>query len=852
MPGQNGNSWRANWATGLGFSVIFCLLGYWLAAGFFYGLETSIYDRGILLTQAEPSDRIAVIAIDDRSIRNIGRWPWSRDILASLIDRLSTAKTRVIASTILMSERQLDPGIEQLTQLQMLIDELETQQQTSAAKSDLSIALDALRSRLQQSIVDIDYDQKLADSIRRAGNVVLPMEFHLGMWLGNPDAPPAGYVSRNQLSGIGRDAGQLNGLPADQLIPPIAELGEAAMALGHLNLNLDHDGRLRSEALVVNYFAQLYPSLALSIAAQSLNLEHSDIQVHTGGGVSLGGLYIGTMPDFSMLNFFYPQKGSQPAFSVDSFYDVWTGVIPADKFNGKIVLIGPMAVGIGDYQATPIDASTAPILILAHTVSSILQQNFVVRPGWAWIMEFVAIVLIVIYLCAVLPRLKAGSAALISFLLVMILMASEYSLLLLDAEWLRLGVPALLIVTGHLVMTVRNFRITERLKFRADAEGAESNKMLGLAFQGQGQLDMAFEKFRRCPLDDSMMDLLYNLGLDFERKRQFNKAGAVYGHMAERDIDYNDIRDRLQRSQQLEETMLLGIGRSATQTSLLLEGSGVQKPVLGRYQIEKEIGKGSMGVVYLGRDPKINRIVAIKTIPLADEFEEQDISSAKERFFREAETAGRLNHPDIVTIYDVGEDHDLAYIAMEFLHGEHLNNFTTPDKLLPAKKVMQLIARAADALDYAHQQNVVHRDIKPANIMYLADKDELKITDFGIARLTDSHATKTGIVLGTPSYMSPEQLEGKNVTGDSDLFSLGVTLYQLLTGQLPFQSDSMTGLMYKIANAEHAPLSSCRPDLPACLEDIVSKTLAKEPDQRFASGSAMASALRECQEQSGV
>ncbi|MFB3077229.1 MAG: CHASE2 domain-containing protein, partial [Lysobacterales bacterium] len=385
---------------------------------------------------------------------------------------------------------------------------------------------------------------------------------------------PAEYVSKNQLSGTGRDAGQLNGLPADRLIPPIAELGEAAMALGHLNLNLDRDDRLRSEALVVNFFGQLYPSLALSIAAKSLNLDHSNIQVHTDGGVSLGGLHIGTMPDFSMLNFFYPQKGSRPAFSVDSFYDVWTGVIPADKFNGKIVLIGPTAVGIGDFQATPVDASTAPILVLAHTVSSILQQNFVVRPSWAWIMEFAAVVLIAIYLCAVLPRLKAGSAALISFLLVMILMASEYSLLVLDAEWLRLGVPALMIVIGHLVMTVRNFRITERLKFRADAEGAESNKMLGLAFQGQGQLDMAFEKFRRCPLDDSMMDLLYNLGLDFERKRQFNKAGAVYGHMAERDIEYNDIRDRLQRSQQLEETMLLGMGRSSAQTSLLLEGSG--------------------------------------------------------------------------------------------------------------------------------------------------------------------------------------------------------------------------------------------------------------------------------------
>ena len=852
MPGPNGNNWTANWATGLGFAIIFCLFAYWLAAGLFYGLETSLYDRGVLLTQAEPSDRVALIAIDDRSIENIGRWPWSRNILAGLLDQLADAETRVIASTILMSERQLDPGLEQLSQLQILINELEEQQQAAGADENLSVALDALRSRLAKSIVEIDYDRKLADSIRHAGNVVLPIEFRLGMSLGNPDELPPDFVSRHQLIATERDDDQLIGLPASEIMPPIAELGEAAVALGHLNLNLDRDGRLRSEALVVNYFGQLYPSLALSIAAKSLNLDHSEIRVHSGGGVSLGGLSIDTMPDFSMLNFFYPQKGSQSPFSIDSFYDVWTGVIPADKFRGKIVLIGPTAVGIGDFQATPIDTSTAPIMVLAHTVSSILQQNFVVRPDWAWVIEFAAIVLIVIYLCVILPRLRAGSAALISLLLVMILMVSEYSLLVLDAEWLRMGVPSLLLIVGHLVITVRNFRITEHLKFRADAEGAESNKMLGLAFQGQGQLDMAFEKFRRCPLDNSMMDLLYNLGLDFERKRQFNKAGAVYGHIAEHDDEYRDIRERMQRSQKLEETMILGAGKSSGHASLLIEGSGVQKPVLGRYQIEKEIGKGAMGVVYLGRDPKINRIVAIKTIPLADEFEEDEIVSAKERFFREAETAGRLNHPDIVTVYDVGEDHDLAYIAMEFLKGEHLNSYTTPDNLLPAETVLNLVARAADALDYAHQQNVVHRDIKPANIMYLAEKDELKITDFGIARLTDSHATKTGIVLGTPSYMSPEQLEGENVTGDSDLFSLGVTLYQLLTGQLPFQSDSMTGLMYKIANAEHAPLSSYRPDLPPCLEDFISKALAKDPEQRFAGGAAMAAALRECQEKLGA
>jgi serine/threonine-protein kinase len=851
MPGQNGKYWSANWTTGFGFTAIFCLFAYWLATGFFYALEAYIYDRGILLTQAESNDRIAVIAIDDRSIQNIGRWPWSRNIIASLLDQLAEANTRVIASTILMSEPQLDPGLEQLAQLRNLIGELESSDQAGGGNADLGIALEALRARLDKSIEAIDYDRQLVDSVRRAGNIILPIEFRLGMALGNPDNPPPDYVSKNQLSEIGAGAKQQAGLPANAMSPPIAELGEAAMALGHLNLNLDRDGKLRSELLVLNYFGQLYPSLALSIAAKSLNMDHRDIRVHADGGVSLGGLFIGTLPDYSMLNFFYPDRGSRAAFSVDSFYDVWTGVIPADKFKGKIVLIGPTATGIGDFQSTPIDASTAPILILAHTVSSILQQHFVVRPDWAWVLEFSAIALIALYLGMVLPRLRAGTGALISLLLVMILMATEYSLLVLDAEWLRLGSPALLIISGHLVMTVRSFRITERLRFRADAEGAESNKMLGLAFQGQGQLDMAFEKFRRCPHDDSMMDLLYNLGLDFERKRQFNKAGAVYGHMASHDIEFRDIRERMQRSQQLEETMIFGAGKSAARDSLLIEGSGIQKPVLGRYEIEKEIGKGAMGVVYLGRDPKINRVVAIKTIPLADEFGEDEIDSAKERFFREAETAGRLNHPDIVTVYDAGEEHDLAYIAMEFLEGEHLNKYTAPENLLPVDTVLRIISRAADALHYAHEQNVVHRDIKPANIIYLAEKDELKITDFGIARLTDSHTTKTGIVLGTPSYMSPEQLEGKNVTGASDLFSLGVTLYQLLTGQLPFQSDSMTGLMYKIASADHSPVRTYRPELPQCLEDIISRALQKETDQRFENGAAMASALRQCQEQLG-
>jgi serine/threonine-protein kinase len=286
-----------------------------------------------------------------------------------------------------------------------------------------------------------------------------------------------------------------------------------------------------------------------------------------------------------------------------------------------------------------------------------------------------------------------------------------------------------------------------------------------------------------------------------------------------------------------------GSASPAARATLAAAGD-VQK--LGRYQLEREIGRGAMGTVYLGRDTAINRLVAIKAIPLASEFSESELAEARSRFFREAETAGRLNHPNIVTIYDVGEERGLAYIAMEYLKGRHLSDYATPDTLLEPRKVLDLAARTAQALGFAHKQQVVHRDIKPANIMYDPSTDVLKITDFGIARLTGAGTTRTGIVLGTPSFMSPEQLEGRTVTGHSDLFSLGVSLFQLLTGQLPFTADSMTGLMQQIAEAPHPPLRALRPDLPACVDGIIDRALAKTPEARFESGAQMAAALEDC------
>jgi serine/threonine-protein kinase len=270
------------------------------------------------------------------------------------------------------------------------------------------------------------------------------------------------------------------------------------------------------------------------------------------------------------------------------------------------------------------------------------------------------------------------------------------------------------------------------------------------------------------------------------------------------------------------------------------------KPRLGRYELERELGHGAMGTVYLGRDPRINRVVAIKAIPIVEEFTETELAEARARFFREAEMAGRLRHPGIVTVHDAGEDGGIAWIAMEYLQGEILSQYTVPERLLPPATVLEVVARIADALDYAHSQDVVHRDIKPANVLYDPATRQIKLTDFGIARLTNTSATRSGIVLGTPSFMAPEQLEGRNVTGRSDLFALGVTLFQLLAGQLPFRADSMTGLMYKIANSQHPPLKTIRPDLPPCVTSIIDRSLQKDPAQRYATGAEMARALRAC------
>ncbi|MDH5425451.1 MAG: serine/threonine-protein kinase [Gammaproteobacteria bacterium] len=853
---MNKGIWQSDWFAGIVITLTFMLFS---GSDLISNIERSAYDFGVRASNKKPSNKVSIIAIDDNSIANLGRWPWPRDTHAQLLNLLDKADTAVIGQTIFFTEPQLDPGLQSINDLlsfyntSHLVSAAEVfTQLNSQLANNVQNDLNNLKSKLITAENQLNTDRILATAIQKNGKVVLSMPFLFGPHLGKQGKPLPDYVTKNNLTkSVGMSDAIENGfvLPTtNDAIPPITELGSHALAIGNLTSSPDSDGGIRHEALVVDHYGVYYPSLALVLAAKGLNLELSDILVRLGEGVKVGNLNIRTNQALQMHTYFYNDKeNGQSAFQIDSFYDVISGKIPLEKYKDKIVLIGATAFGVGNSQVTPIKPSMTPVETLAHSVSSILKQDFFIVPEWSLFAQIGLIVFIAIYLIIILPRIKAAMAFTITSTLTIAILLTHYVLMTQENWWIELMLPVMLLISGHLLLTTKHFLLTERGKLKSDFESAESNRMLGLSFQGQGQLDMAFEKFRKIPLDKATMELLYNLALDYERKRQFNKASSVYSYIAETDSKFKDISQRLARTKAMEETVILGgTGGSSAGGSLLLDGAGIQKPMLGRYEVEKELGKGAMGSVYLGKDPKISRIVAIKTMALSQEFEEDELQDVKNRFFREAETAGRLSHPNIVTIYDAGEEHDLAYIAMEYIKGTDLSDFTKSDSLLPLIKVISIIARAADALDYAHQQNVVHRDIKPANVMYERESDSLKITDFGIARITDSSKTKTGMVLGTPSYMSPEQLAGKRVDGRSDLFSLGVMLFQLATGELPFQADSMATLMYKIANEPHPDPGTIRKGLPRCITIIINRAMAKNIDKRYQKASQMASDLRKC------
>jgi serine/threonine-protein kinase len=269
---------------------------------------------------------------------------------------------------------------------------------------------------------------------------------------------------------------------------------------------------------------------------------------------------------------------------------------------------------------------------------------------------------------------------------------------------------------------------------------------------------------------------------------------------------------------------------------------------LGRYAILSELGRGAMGVVYKATDTALERTVAVKTVNMA--LEREGAEKYEARFYQEARAAGSLNHPNIVTVYDVGKEGNVVYMAMEFIEGAELRSLLSAGRALPVSQAVSIAAQVAEGLGYAHEHGVVHRDVKPANIMVLAD-GPVKITDFGIARMRASNdeLTQSGMMLGSPKYMSPEQVIGKRADHRSDIFSLGVILYEMLAGAAPFSGENVTALMYQIVNFAPPVPSAVNPAVPELLNFIVAKMLAKPLEERYQTAQELANDLRNCERQ---
>ena len=450
--------------------------------------------------------------------------------------------------------------------------------------------------------------------------------------------------------------------------------------------------------------------------------------------------------------------------------------------------------------------------IAAALLANVEQSRSIFAPGWVTALEVLAPALLAIVAVLFMPGRSRREIIMMTAITIIGLILVEAIFLALLRVRLDLGRPIFI----FLGVASLSWWLAGEVK-----KAAVHAYKRGVDFLAAGRLEPAFAEFRQCEPTESLATVMYKLSLAFEEQAKPERAEAVLDWMKQ-------------------------THGSGPESKSPLGGKNGPPQRLGRYVIERKIGKGAMGAVYLAKDPRINRSVALKVIPIEKEFEDEELAEARLRFFREAESAGRLTHPNIITVFDCGEDKHLAYIAMEYQEGDALTKYADPKRLLAPGKALELCARTAEALDYAHNQGVIHRDIKPANILYNVRDDSLKISDFGVARLTDNNRTKTGIVLGTPMYMSPEQLNAETLTGHSDLFSLGVTLYELLVGEVPFTATNIAVLMTKITSEEAAPLSNRRPGIPPSVDSVLAKALAKRPQDRFVDGGEMSIALRNC------
>ena len=795
--------------------------------------EDRLYDLFLTSQYKTASDKIALITVNTAQDKNDELWTEAQ--FFKLAEKLNEAGAELIVATQPVRLPKVADE-QQIAALEELARRTQKAQQRSGSNAvDEDVA--ALNMQLENFKTQYQNRLQLAEKIAAAGNIIFA-------------SVATNYLPASEDTGsdCAEHTAILNDLASNELrrvrksevmITPPKNICAAGRSMGFINYWPEPDERLRHSELLLNVKGNYYPSIAMAAFAASDENKPDRIVVASPTRLAAGDRSITTDAGMKILTRYYPEQTDTTLFDVVGFQNVLDGNFDAELIRDRIVLIGKTG-SRDDSFITTTSYSMPSLYVEATTLSNLLQNDFLRRPDWIPYLEYGLLIAIALIVLLWVPSMPAIGAWLLGFILATLLLILEAYFLITSQIWVRLvtaaGFAAVAVWTVHLWLSILGAIYRHRTKgLSQDLEHSH--------FSDKDELDLQFSVLRQQSPTSDIKEKMYEIAMTYGRGREFAKAERVLIHLSSLDPNYRDVADRLRK---LSGARKLKSAQAKQASKGKKVAAGTDREKLGRYEIEGILGHGAMATVYLGRDPSINRQVAIKTIALADEFDKDVLDNARRQFKREAESAGRLNHPNIIAIYDVGEDGNVSYLAMEYFKGVSLLEHADPDTLLAPKWVLELMARTAEALDYAHSQNVVHRDVKPANLLYDSATDALKITDFGIARLTDTSRTKTGIILGTPSYMSPEQLSVSGVTGRSDIYSLGITMYQLLTGSPPFRADSIPELMDKIIHDEHTPVSKIIPNIPICVDGIINQMLAKDPADRIPNGRALALALRDC------
>ena len=652
------------------------------------------------------------------------------------------------------------------------------------------------------------YSDSLARSLSRASNVVV------GYYFSQTELPPQGMAIPD---GLARSAYRAFSNPesfsrfppvgATSLRPPAGPIADSSAYLGFINILPDNDRKVRRHPLIVGYRGEFYPSAPVVAAAHFLGVEQHEIGVHVGRSIILAGR---TVPTDRLGQLAINYGGPEKSFKYYSAADVMNKNISPREFSGKLVIIGYTAFTATDIFSTPVSKRLPGVELLANVTENIIHGSTLKAISNQFNVNLLVLALIGVFCALVLPRVSLVNRIAVLFLFLVILLNMNYVLfssfgIMFDSLY-PVGQLAMMLLAAPFL----------KMENRATAEAREEE---------EEELD-------------------YEALLSGSDKIPVNTwgdqtPGSRYGGTVP------------QNARTTSGETLAGTAGMSNYGTLPLSSSTsvgeVRGPMMehfGRYKILGSLGKGAMGMVYKGLDPAIDRPVALKTIRLDQIMEQDEADELRERLVREAKAAGQLSHPNIVTIYDVGQEGNIQYIAMEFLRGNTLESLISSGINWDYKELSRVILQVCDALDYAHDHGIVHRDIKPANIMIL-DDNKVKVMDFGIARFDKSASmTQTGTALGTPNYISPEQLKGQSVDRRSDIFSLSVLFYELLTGKKPYKGDTLSSLIYSILHTEPPAPSDVNRDVPRIFDKIIAKGLVKDPDLRFQKAKDMGDILR--------